>query len=256
MSFRQYIGADPRHGNLSSRPLGFPRDDLFQRQTSFRYKAWGCDVYALTIPSNPPPMPSPSEGLLPIAPLRRRCTTSISSRDLATESRFSRDSPNADTRPSQNPSPTKAGSLYHELGEPEPHPQKTPPSPNVHGALLSRLPYDGAPRDLDPGRTPRTSSRLFERPNFFHIVVHVIVCCAGYPIIYAGAIFAKDKSLFWARVIVGLWCAGVGVAIGWSLVRFSRKYTEAASERTFRVFSSTSWMSDSVLINSWKRGRL
>jgi len=132
----------------------------------------------------------------------------------------------------------------------------TPPSPNVRGALLSRLASDGAPRDLDPSRTPRTSSKLFERPNFFHIFAHVVVCCASYPIIYAGAISAKDKSLFWARVIVGLWCAGVGVAMGWSLVRFARNYSEAASKHTFRIFSSAPWVPDSVLINSWKRGRL
>lgn len=171
-------------------------------------------------------MSSPSKGLLPITPLRRRCPTSTLSRNLVTESHFSRDSPNANIIvPNQN--------LYREPGRLESQPPTTPPSPNVHGALLSRSASDGAPRDLDPSRAPRTSSKLFERPNFFHIFAHVVVCCAAYPIIYAGVISAKDKSLFWARVIVGLWCAGVGVAIGWSLVRFARKYTEAASKRTF-----------------------
>lgn len=207
-------------------------------------------------------MPSPPKALLLVTPLRRRWATSILSRDLVTEDRFSRDSSNTGiiepfhSRPKQNPAPTEAGGLYRELGGMEPQPPTTPSSPSVRGALLSRLASDGAPRHLDPSRTPRTSSKLFERPNFLHIFAHVVVCCAAYPIIYAGAVSAKDKSLFWARVIVGLWCAGVGVAIGWSLVRFSRNYTEAASKYSFRVSSSTSWMSDSVLINPWKRGRL
>jgi len=125
----------------------------------------------------------------------------------------------------------------------ESQPLTTPTSPNVHGALLSRLTSDGAPRHLGPIRTHRTSSKLFERPNFYHIFAHVVVCCAAYPVIYAGAVSAKDKSLFWARVIVGLWCAGVGVVIGWSLVEFARKYIEAASKCTFHVSSSTSWVS-------------
>jgi len=84
------------------------------------------------------------------------------------------------------------------------------------------------PRRWSSGKV-RRSAGLFERPKWGHLCLHVFLCIAGYPILYIGAIFARDKSLFWARVIVGLWCAAVGVVIGWSLLAYASRFLEAAS---------------------------
>jgi len=188
-------------------------------------------------------------------PLRKRCAPSVLSRDLVAESRFSRDSQNTNATESSSseldpiPTPTGVFGLYRDPEGPEPQPPMTPPSSD--GSLLSRASSSRTSHGPGLSRTPRTSSRRFERPNRLHIFLHVVACCASYPIIYAGTLSAKDKSLFWARVIVGLWCAGVGMVIGWSLITFARKYTEAASEHTFCAFSSTSWVPDSILISPW-----
>lgn len=129
----------------------------------------------------------------------------------------------------------------------EPKRPMTPPSPDIHGALLSRGSSGVASRDSGSSRASCASSKRFERPNYLHIFLHAVVCCAAYPIIYVGTIFAKDKSLFWARLLVGLWCAGVGVTIGWSLIISARKYTEAAGEHTFTHSSPPSGCSTRFL---------
>lgn len=193
----------------------------------------------LTIPNYPPPMPSPSEGSMSLKPLRKRCPTLVLPCDLVTQSHSPRDPHNANIiepfRLGLNPhaTPTEMDSLYSEPKEPEP---PRPPSASGHRALLASMSSHEAPPEPDSTRIPRTSSKRFEPPNYLHILAHTVLCCIAYPIIYAGTILARDKSLFWARVIVGLWCAGVGVVIGWSLVAFATKYTEAASKHNSHFF--------------------
>ena len=75
----------------------------------------------------------------------------------------------------------------------------------------------------------RQPARSFERPRWRHLCLHVFLCVASYPVIYAGTLLARNRSLFWARVIVGLWCAAVGVVIGWSLLAYASRFLEAAS---------------------------
>lgn len=208
-----------------------------------------------------PPMPSPSEGSLSLNPLRRRCVASDLSCSFVTESRFPRDPHNANIiepfRLGQNSNavPTEADSLYSEPKEQNPPSLTTQASPSGHRAPLLSVSSHETPEDPVSTRIPRTSTKRFERPNYLHVIAHVVVCCVAYPIIYAGTVLARDRSLFWARVIVGLWCAGVGVVIGWSLVAFATKYTEAASKHASHFFR-TSWVPNSVLIRSWKHGQL
>ena len=92
-----------------------------------------------------------------------------------------------------------------------------------------QLPQMPPPRRWSPGKV-RRPARLFERPKWGHLCLHTFLCVASYPIIYVGTILARDRSLFWARVIVGLWCAGVGTVIGWSLLAYASRFLEAASE--------------------------
>lgn len=188
-------------------------------------------------------MSSLSEGQTPIKPLRKRHATSSLSCNSFTKSHCSRDVHGANTtKPfSVDMSPTtpstEVGDSYTSKTLEFQHLMPQLPA-DAHG-VLSSGPLNGAPHNLDPLnpiRTPRTSTRRFERPDYFHILVHATCCCVAYPILYAGTAAAKDRSLFWARVIVGLWCAGVGVVIGWSLVAFATKYAEAASEYTTLSF--------------------
>jgi len=172
------------------------------------------------------------------------------------EGHFSRDTNNTDTiEPfrlglSPNATPAGADDSYIATKEPEPQLLMTPISAKDQTAPLTNGSSDGTPIP-----TARTPSKRFERPNYLHIFAHAIFCCVAYPIIYAGAVAAKDKSLFWARVIVGLWCAGVGVVIGWSLVAFATKYTEAASKH-ISAFSEPCRVYDLVFIGFSKHGPL
>jgi len=202
-------------------------------------------------------MPSPSEGLIPLMSLRNRCATSFLSCDPFTgnESHFSRDAYGTDTiepfRLGLDPTtPAEVDDSSTVEKEPEPRLLMTPTSANGQTAPLTNGTLDGTPI-----RTARTLSKRFERPNYLHIFAHVAFCCIAYPIIYVGAVAAKDKSLFGARVIVGLWCAGIGVVIGWSLVTFATKYTEAASKHTSPFFEPCR-VPDLVLIGFLKHGPL
>ena len=100
---------------------------------------------------------------------------------------------------------------------------------------MSRFSDDQDPPE--PIQTARTSTKHFERPNYFHIFAHAVFCCAAYPIIDAGTVIVKDTSLFRARAIVGVWCTGIGLVIGWSLVAFATKYAEAASTYISHLFA-------------------
>ena len=84
-----------------------------------------------------------------------------------------------------------------------------------------------SPRQWTSGKA-RRSTGLFERPKRRDPCLHVLLCIAGYSIIHVGAIFA-NKNVCWARVIVGLWCAAVGVVIGSSLLAYVSRFPEAAS---------------------------
>jgi len=117
--------------------------------------------------------------------------------------------------------------------------------------LLSGLSDDPGP--LRPTQTARTSAKRFERPNYHHVFAHAVFCCAAYPIIYAGTVVANDKSLFWARAIVGVWCTGTGVVIGRSLVGLATKYAEAASTHvSYLLTFCTSRVPDFLLIGFCK----
>ena len=86
----------------------------------------------------------------------------------------------------------------------------------------------GSKRFQLPGKVKQQAGS-FERPRWRHLCSHMFLCVASYPVIYAGTLLARNRSLFWARVIVGLWCAAVGVVIGWSLLAYASRFLEAAS---------------------------
>jgi len=81
--------------------------------------------------------------------------------------------------------------------------------------------------------------RGFERPSFAHIAILTVLCLIAYPALYILTLVAKDKSLFTVRVIVAMWCSGVGFALAYVLLRIGVQHLEAASE-----FTSVVWCRD------------
>jgi len=82
--------------------------------------------------------------------------------------------------------------------------------------------------------SPRSKSLFpgFERPTFSRVVILTVLCLISYPAFYLLTIVAKNKSLFVVRLIVSMWCSGVGFALGYILLKIGAQHLEAASEFT------------------------
>ena len=70
----------------------------------------------------------------------------------------------------------------------------------------------------------------FERPSLTRIAILTALCLSAYPALYILTLVARDKSLFAVRLIVAMWCSGVGFALGYILIRIGVQHLEAASE--------------------------
>ena len=82
-----------------------------------------------------------------------------------------------------------------------------------------------------PSLSPSKSLfRGFEKPSFFRIAILTALCLITYPAFYFLTLVAKDKSLFTVRIIVSLWCSGVGFTLGYILLKTGAQHLEAASE--------------------------
>jgi len=76
----------------------------------------------------------------------------------------------------------------------------------------------------------------FERPSFSCIAILTVLCLTAYPAFYALTFVAKDRTLFIVRLIVSIWCSGIGFALGYILLTIGAKHVEAASELTLVVY--------------------
>jgi len=85
--------------------------------------------------------------------------------------------------------------------------------------------------DESPSRS-KPLFRGFERPSLSRIGIFTILCIITYPAFFLLTFVAKDKSLFAVRVIVSIWCSGVGFALGYVLLRIGAQHLEAASKFT------------------------
>ena len=72
--------------------------------------------------------------------------------------------------------------------------------------------------------------RGFEKPSFSRIAILTVLCLITYPVFYVLTLVAKDRSLFIVRLIVSIWCSGVGFALGYILLTVGAQHLEAASE--------------------------
>lgn len=113
------------------------------------------------------------------------------------------------------------------------YPSWSSPSPSTTDFQHTDKPHSLHAEPSDPWyELPRSKPlfRGFERPSFTHIVVLTVLCLIAYPALYILTLVAKDKSLFTVRLIVALWCSGVGFALGYVLMRIGIQHLEAASE--------------------------
>ena len=88
------------------------------------------------------------------------------------------------------------------------------------------------PRDVHEPPRSRPLFRGFERPSFSRIAILTVLCLITYPAFYVLKFAAKDKSLFTVRLIVSIWCSGIGFALGYIILKIGAKHIEAASEFT------------------------
>ncbi|KAG8760359.1 hypothetical protein FRC12_009580 [Ceratobasidium sp. 428] len=88
---------------------------------------------------------------------------------------------------------------------------------------------DGSQRvHVIPNRGPKRWWNAFEPVPLVPILVHALLCFAAFPIIFFISRAASGMTLFWARLIVGGLCGGVGLTLGVSLLDLSRRSMEAA----------------------------
>ena len=131
-----------------------------------------------------------------------------------------------------------------------PHPTENPAAPLIQADPSLLAPNrrgfgaeDPAWPSLPPSTTdlqyadkspPRSKPliRGFERPSLSRIVILTVLCLITYPAFYTLKLVAKDHSLFVVRLIVSIWCSGVGFALGYILLKIGAQHLEAASEFT------------------------
>jgi len=85
---------------------------------------------------------------------------------------------------------------------------------------------------------PKPLFRGFERPIFSRIAILTVLCLLTYPVFCILKLVAKDKSLFAVRAIVSVWCSGVGLTLGYILLKIGARHLEAASEFTLIGFQT------------------
>jgi len=117
-------------------------------------------------------------------------------------------------------------------------PSSPPSTANIQYTKKSRFSILGSVRSkiadlrFRPLQSKPGPSQGFERPSFSRIAILTVLCLITYPAFYILTLVAKDKSLFTVRLIVSMWCSGLGFALGYILLKIGARHLEAASEFT------------------------
>ncbi|KAJ7667582.1 hypothetical protein DFH06DRAFT_983175, partial [Mycena polygramma] len=72
----------------------------------------------------------------------------------------------------------------------------------------------------------------FESPEWPSILLHVLFCALAYPVLLVFVVIANHRTLFWSRLIVGVGCGAVGVALALSLGNLAQRFLETATWAT------------------------
>ena len=102
--------------------------------------------------------------------------------------------------------------------------------------------------DKSPPRS-KPLFRGFEKPSFSRIAILTVLCLVTYPAFYVLTFVAKDRSLFIVRLVVSLWCSGVGFALGYILLKIGAQHLEATSESTLVGYMSR--LSKALFQTAW-----
>lgn len=90
-----------------------------------------------------------------------------------------------------------------------------------------------SPTKLKWGRQRRHPfAQSFEPPNWKFIIIHVVLGVLSYPVLLIFEAIARDKTLFWTRLLVSVGCGLVGFCLGLSLIGLGKAYLEAAGRST------------------------
>lgn len=73
-------------------------------------------------------------------------------------------------------------------------------------------------------------SKKFEAPNWGKVLVHLVLSALAYPILFAFVLWADGRTIFVSRIIIGVGCGVIGVALGASLLGLAKYILEAVSE--------------------------
>ncbi|KAJ7895968.1 hypothetical protein B0H14DRAFT_3081123 [Mycena olivaceomarginata] len=82
---------------------------------------------------------------------------------------------------------------------------------------LSALFPAGTPKP--PRRHPFASG--YEAPEWAYILIHITFCALAYPVLLVFVVIANHRTLFWSRLVVGMGCGVVGLALAGSLSRLA-----------------------------------
>ncbi|KAF7330818.1 hypothetical protein MVEN_02421000 [Mycena venus] len=93
---------------------------------------------------------------------------------------------------------------------------------------LSALFPSGVPKP--PPQHPFASG--YEAPEWAYILIHAAFCALAYPVLLVFVVLANHRTIFWSRLVVGMGCGAVGVALAASLSRLGQRYLEAATWAT------------------------
>lgn len=115
-----------------------------------------------------------------------------------------------------------------------------PPTPS-YGINTSETDFLTTPSpSLFPRGLPKTPrlhpfSQSYEAPEWKTLVVHTLFCLIAYPFLLLFVFIARGRTLFLARLVVGVGCGIIGFFLGFSLIRLARRHLEAAgkSSRSF-----------------------
>ncbi|KAF9040663.1 hypothetical protein BJ165DRAFT_1530546 [Panaeolus papilionaceus] len=81
-------------------------------------------------------------------------------------------------------------------------------------------------------RSKNPFGQIFETPRWSMIIIHIVLCGLAYPVLLGFVSLAAGRSLFLARLLIGLGCSIVGLTLGMSLLALAKGIFEAATWAT------------------------
>ncbi|PPQ70480.1 hypothetical protein CVT24_013287 [Panaeolus cyanescens] len=85
---------------------------------------------------------------------------------------------------------------------------------------------------MSGSRSKNPFGQAFETPQWIPVVIHIVVCGLAYPVLLGFVYLSDGRTLFLARLLIGLGCSIVGLTLGISLLTLAKGIFEAATWAT------------------------